>query len=376
MGVMTGLSGNEMYCMHLKGYTPGGMVIGNSVYSMGFVGGIGAGLRSALGGEVTQVTGIIHEGRQESYSRMVKEATELGGAGITGVTSELKRFHGNIEFLSVASCVHQDGAREEKIHFSTSGDGQELYCLIDAGYMPMKFVFGNVAYSIGVGGGLLGALKSIGRGEIKEYSNVFNHTRHLALERIVHEAQAVGANAVVGIETTVMPFQGVHEMMMMGTAAVNPNLPPSSANVPITSDLTCAEMWNLTHMSYAPLKLVLGTAVYSLGVVGGLKAMLKSFSKGEVHDLTSLIYDAREHAIGLITDEANSIGADDVVGIKTHIHEMGGLLEFMAIGTAVKRCEGIATQTDILPPQAIIKDKDTWVNYEDQAAGVVLESTD
>ena len=376
MGVMTGLSGNEMYCMHLKGYTPGGMVIGNSVYSMGFVGGIGAGLRSALGGEVTQVTGIIHEGRLESYSRMVKEATELGGAGITGVTSELKRFHGNIEFLSVASCIHQDGAREEKIHFSTSGDGQELYCLIDAGYMPIKFVFGNVAYSMGVGGGLFGALKSMGRGEIKEYSNVFNHTRHLALERIVRDAQSVGANAVVGIETTVMPFQGVHEMMMMGTAARNPNLPASSSQVPITSDLTCAEMWNLTHMGYAPLKLVLGTAVYSLGIVGGLKAMLKSFSKGEVHDLTSLIYDAREHAIGLITDEANAIGADDVVGIKTHIHEMGGLLEFMAIGTAVKRCDGIATQTDILPPQAIIKDHDTWVNYENQAAGVILESSD
>jgi uncharacterized protein YbjQ (UPF0145 family) len=376
MGVMTGLSGNEMYCMHLKGYAPGGMVIGNSVYSMGFVGGLGAGLRSALGGEVTQVTDIIHEGRQESYDRMVKEATELGGAGITGVTSELKRFHGNIEFLSVASCVHQDGAREEEIRFSTSGDGQELFCMMDAGYTPIKFVFGNVAYSIGVGGGLLGALKSMGRGEIKEYSNIFNHTRHLALGRIVQEAQTVGANAVVGIETTVMPFQGVHEMMMMGTAAKNPDLPFNSSKAPITSDLTCAEMWNLTHMGYVPLKLVLGTAVYSLGVVGGLKAMLKSFSKGEVHDLTSLIYDAREHAIGLIADEANSIGADDVVGIKTHIHEMGGLLEFMAIGTAVKRFDGIKTQTDILPPQAIIKDKDTWVNYEDQAAGVVLESSD
>ena len=376
MGVMTGLSGNEMYCMHLKGYTPGTMVIGNSVYSMGFVGGLGAGLRSALGGEVTQVTSIIHEGRQESYDRMVKEATELGGAGITGVTSELKRFHGNIEFLSVASCLHRDGAREEQIRFSTSGDGQELYCMMDAGYTPLKFVFGNVAYSIGVGGGLLGALKSMGRGEIKEYSNVFNHTRHLALERIVHEAQSIGANAVVGIETTVMPFQGVHEMMMMGTAAKNPDLPFDSSKAPISSDLTCAEMWNLTHMGYVPLKLVLGTAVYSLGIVGGLKAMLKSLSKGEVHDLTSLIYDAREHAIGLIADEANAIGADDVVGIKTHIHEMGGLLEFMAVGTAVKRFDGIKTQTDILPPQAIIKDKDTWVNYEDQAAGVVLESSD
>ena len=39
----------------------------------------------------------------------------------------------------------------------------------------------------------------------------------------------------------------------------------------------------------------------------------------EVNDLTSLIYDAREHAIGLIRAEANAIGADDVVGIKTHI---------------------------------------------------------
>jgi hypothetical protein len=55
---------------------------------------------------------------------------------------------------------------------------------------------------------------------------------------------------------------------------------------------------------------------------------------------------------------------------------MGGLLEFMAIGTAVKRCQGIATQTDILPPQAIIKDHDTWVNYENQIAGVKLESAD
>jgi uncharacterized protein YbjQ (UPF0145 family) len=376
MGVMTGLSGNEMYCLHLKGYTPGGMVIGNSVYSMGFLGGLGAGLRNALGGEVSQVTNIIHEGREQSYERMAKEATELGGIGITGVTSELKRFHGNIEFLSVASCIHADGNTAEKIQFSSSGDGQELYCQLDAGYTPVKFVFGNVAYSIGVGGGLLGALKSMARGEVKEYSNVFNHTRHLALQRIVDDALSVGANAVVGIETTVMPFQGIHEMMMMGTASKNPDLPLESAKSPITSDLTCAEMWNVTKMGYIPLKLVLGTAVYSLGIVGGLKAVLKSFSKGEVHDLTSLIYDAREHALGLITDEAKAIGADDVLGIKTHIHEMGGLIEFMAIGTAVKRFQGINTQTEILPPQAIIKDKDTWVNYEDQASGVVLESDD
>ncbi len=34
----------------------------------------------------------------------------------------------------------------------------------------------------------------------------------------------------------------------------------------------------------------------------------------------------------------------------------------MAIGTAVKRVPGLATATPTLPPQAIIKDKDTWLS--------------
>ncbi len=93
-------------------------------------------------------------------------------------------------------------------------------------------------------------------------------------------------------------------------------------------------------------------------------AAFKSFSRGEINDLTSLIYDAREHAIGLIRDEADAIGADDVVGIKTHIHEMGSLIEFMAIGTAVKQFAGLKTVSPTLPPQAIIKDKDTWISHE------------
>ena len=371
MSIMTGLSGNEMYCLHLKGLSPGELVVGNSVYSLGFVGGIGAGLKIAFGGEVTQITQIIHEGRQQSYARMVEEAQQRGGAGITGVTSELRAFHGNIEFLSVASCVHAAGQQTEKLLFSTSGDGQELYCLLDAGYSPRKFVFGNVAYSTGIGGGLLGSLKSLARGEIKEFSDIFNRTRHLALARIAAEASAAGANAVVGIETEIMPFQGIHEMFMMGTAAHNPALDARHSKEPVTSDLTCEEMWNLTNMGYMPLKLVLGTAVYSLGFFGGLKAMFKSFSRGEVTDLTSLVYDAREHAIGLIKREAEAIGADDVVGVKTHIHELGGLIEFMAIGTAVKRVPGIATVTPTLPPQAIIKDKDTWISRDNNLFAAV-----
>ena len=366
---MTGLSGNEIYCLKLKNYHPGDLVIGNSVHSMGFLGGIGASFRGVVGGEVTQVTNVIHEGRQQSYDRMLKEAEQHGGLGITGLTSELKHFHGNIEFISVGSCVHSEQGKSKALQFSTSGNGQELYCQLDAGFAPIKFVFGNVAYSIGLGRGIIGTLKGLGRGEIKEYSDVFNATRHVALRRIVQEAQSVGANAVVGIETRIMPFQGVHEMLMMGTASHHAGLPPEYSRAPVTSDLTCEEMWNLSNLGYVPLKLVLGTAVYSLGVVGGIKAMFKSLVRGEVSDLTSMIYEARGHAIGLISEEAQAIGADDVVGIKTHIHDLGNLVEFMAIGTAIKRLPGITTVNPALPPQAVMRDKDTWINHEDMFAG-------
>lgn len=362
MAVITGLSGNEIYCLHLKGMAPGDLVVGNSVYSLGLLGSLGAAGQNLFGGEVSQITGIIHEGRRESYERMIREAQTRGGLGITGVTSELTHFHGNIEFISVASCVHREDRQPETFRFSTSADGQELYCQLDAGYTPIKFAFGNVAYSIGVGGGILGSLKSMGRGEIKEFSDAFNLTRHMALNRIVADARSAGANAVVGIETRIKPFENVHEMMMLGTASYHAGLPAECAENPVTSDLTCEEMWNITQLGYMPVKLVMGTAVYSLGVIGGISAALKSFSRGEISELTSLIYEAREHAIGLISDEARAIGADDVAGVKTHIQDLGGLLEFMAIGTAIRRNPNMQTATPALPPQAIIRDKETWIN--------------
>jgi uncharacterized protein YbjQ (UPF0145 family) len=187
---------------------------------------------------------------------------------------------------------------------------------------------------------------------------------------MVNEAKEVNANAVVGIQTAVKPFKGVHEMIMSGTAAKCAKLPGEHSEEPVSSDLTAEELWNLTNMGYAPLKLVMGTAVYSLGWTGGIAAWFKSFSKGEISDLTTLIYDAREHAIGLIRDEAEEIGADDVMGIKTHIHEMGSLIEFMAIGTAVKKLPGITTTTQTLPTQAIMRDRETWFSEGEDSLSI------
>ena len=43
MAKVTGLSGNEIYCLALKQYSAGELVVGNSVNSMGFLGSLGAG---------------------------------------------------------------------------------------------------------------------------------------------------------------------------------------------------------------------------------------------------------------------------------------------------------------------------------------------
>ncbi len=355
--IVTGLSGNELFCLAQKGYTAGNIVVGNSVHSLGLIGSVGSGFKAMLGGEIEQVTKLIEEGRATAYQRMMNEAAVHHANGVTGVSSQLI-FHGsNVEFLSIGSSVKTDN--ESTSPFSTSADGQELYAQLDAGYQPICFAFGNVAYSIGVGRGILGQLKTLARGEIKEFSQLFNHTRHLALQRIMEHASQNKANAVLGIQTTILPFGGVNEMLMLGTASHNPHVADDGQI--ITSDMTNVEMWNLASMGYAPQRLLLGTSVYSLGLVGGITSALKSFVRGEINELTRLIYDARNNALTIIYNEAKAIGADDVIGVKTYVYQLGnGLIEFLAIGTAVKKLPDIKTESAQLPAQAIVQDKDTF----------------
>ncbi len=365
MAIITGLSGNELYCLKEKGYDPGNLVIGNSVFALGFVGGIASGLKTLGGGEVHEITEIIKEGRALAYMRMVEEARRHVGVGVTGVASQLIFHSANIEYLSIGSAVHAaagDPPNTDHL-WSTSANGQELYCQLDCGFEPLQFVFGNVAYSIGVGGGIMGALRSLKSGEVIEYSNMLNHTRHLALERITSEAKAAGANAVLGINTLITPISGMQEMLMTGTASHNADLPAMFTETPITSDLTNEEMWNVIHSGYCPIKLVLGVSVFSLGFAGGVKAMFKSFVRGEITELTYLIYQARVRALAMIAADAATVDAEDVVGVKTYVYDFGGgVIELLAIGTAIKKMPNMKPRTSQLIPQAIIKDVDTFTN--------------
>jgi uncharacterized protein YbjQ (UPF0145 family) len=69
-----------------------------------------------------------------------------------------------------------------------------------AGYRTVETigqVFGVVVRSRGLGGNVMAGLRSLGGGEIKEYTSLIEDTRRHALDRLVTNAQLMGADAVV-----------------------------------------------------------------------------------------------------------------------------------------------------------------------------------
>ncbi len=365
--IVSGFSGNEIYCLAEKGWAPGSIVVGNSVQSLGVLGGISSGLRTIAGGEIANLTGLITEGRHAAIDRLEREAQAQGAHGVTGVTSDLKQLSGLREFIAIGSTVR--GNAYQGPFFTTACSGQDLYCQVDAGYEPRHFVMGNVAYALGVGRGVFGFLRGVAGGEVKEFSDMYNHTRHLALERLEKEALERGANAVVDIQTQIIPLgAGASEMLMVGTASHHAGF--GSPKRPVTSELTGEELWNLTRMGYAPMRLLLGTSVYSLGLAKGIGAFFQGLSRGEVGGVTQLIYEARANCLAHIEREAKEIGADAVIGVKVFIYEIGSsFVEVMAIGTAIKKMPEVNTHTEVLIPQAIIRDRDTFFDQTHGSGG-------
>src|SRR5687768_14157445 len=102
---VSGMSGNELFCIAQKGFEPLELVVGNSVCSLGVLGGIGAWGRGVAGGEIANVTEMISEGRHQAIQRMEAEAEKHGASGVTSVVSDLRRLAGYTEFLSQGTSI-------------------------------------------------------------------------------------------------------------------------------------------------------------------------------------------------------------------------------------------------------------------------------
>lgn len=80
-------------------------------------------------------------------------------------------------------------------------------------------VRGIVVRATGIGAGLIGGLKSIGGGNISEFSEVCEKARQDAFNLMVQHAQAIGADAIIAMRYDATEFnQGATEVLAYGTA--------------------------------------------------------------------------------------------------------------------------------------------------------------
>lgn len=80
-------------------------------------------------------------------------------------------------------------------------------------------VTGSTVRAKHIGRDLLAGLKNIIGGELRSYTELLNEARHEAIQRMVREAESLGANAVVNIRfSTSSVAQGAAELFAYGTA--------------------------------------------------------------------------------------------------------------------------------------------------------------
>jgi uncharacterized protein YbjQ (UPF0145 family) len=83
----------------------------------------------------------------------------------------------------------------------------------------MGEVFGVVVRSRGIGGNIMAGLRSLGGGEITEYTQMLEEARRHAIDRMVQNAQAMGANAVLMMRFDSSEIgQTMSEVVAYGTA--------------------------------------------------------------------------------------------------------------------------------------------------------------
>ena len=92
--------------------------------------------------------------------------------------------------------------------------------------VPGKEVSGILGISRGstvrarnIGRDIFAGLKNIVGGEISEYTRLQAQSREQAFQRMVKDAESMGADAVINVRfTTAMVMQGAAEMLAYGTA--------------------------------------------------------------------------------------------------------------------------------------------------------------
>jgi uncharacterized protein YbjQ (UPF0145 family) len=222
--------------------------------------------------------------------------------------------------------------------FTSDLSVNEFLLVREAGFDPVGLVIGSSIYHIG--------FQFVGwrqNQEVNVLSQAMYHARELAMTRMEEEANALGADGIVGVRLEVTRHewgQSLAEFVAIGTA-IRSRSGQSFRNahgMPFTSDLSGQDFWTLLQTGYRPVGMVMGSCVYHVAQQGIGQWMRQMGQNVEMANYTQALYDARELAMERMQAEAVSLKAEGIVGtqINERSHGWGShVIEFFAVGTAV-----------------------------------------
>ncbi len=229
------LTVNEYVLLHQAGFEPLGLVMGTSLYHIGYQ---RAGWKQNM--ELEVVTQAMYSARELAMTRMEEEADVLGADGIVGVRLDVRRkawATSMAEFLAIGTAVKAVQPGEWKSEggrpFTSDLSSQDFWTLLRSGHRPLALVMGTCVYHIahrGFAQWLSQGLKNI---EMTNFTQALYDAREMALKRMQEEALVVKSKGIVGVtieERTYGWDSHVLEYFAIGTAVTGTG--PSSKPIP------------------------------------------------------------------------------------------------------------------------------------------------
>jgi uncharacterized protein YbjQ (UPF0145 family) len=222
--------------------------------------------------------------------------------------------------------------------FTSDLSVNEFLLVREAGFDPVGLVVGSSIYHIGFQ--FSGWRQNM---EVNVLSQAMYHARGLAMTRMEEEANALGADGIVGVRLEITRYEwgeSMAEFVAIGTAIRSRSGQPfrNVAGRPFTSDLSGQDFWTLLRAGYRPVGMVMGNCVYHVAHMSLGQVLRQVGQNVEFANYTQAVYDARELAMERMQAEAARLGAQGIVGaqIIERSHGWGShVIEFFAVGTAI-----------------------------------------
>jgi uncharacterized protein YbjQ (UPF0145 family) len=194
------LSINELALLRQAGFEPIGLVMGSSMYHIGYQ------FQPLNQSQELQVlTQTMYTAREYAIARMEAEADTLGADGIVGVRLDYRQYAWGddlLEFMAIGTAVRGiEGASWRTPSgrpFTSDLSGQDLWTLARTGFAPVSFVLGTCVYHV-AHESFRQMWKTVGQNsEMPNFTQATYDAREIALTRMQAEAQRDGAEGIVG----------------------------------------------------------------------------------------------------------------------------------------------------------------------------------